>query len=269
MRYFEKHNDLWLPRKLRDQRGMLPGLLPAWNVAAPAIPMANMEYWFDADQETAYADTDRITTATDQSGNGNDFTNGGGNTAPRYRTTAVTINGLPVAYFGQDNETSNRFDRIHALFDSSGWGAATIFFVARNDFDPPATSLGAGLWHLNDGFNFTTHHPFTDGIVYSSTYSTVRKTVGNLTPSLASPYYAMMRSTAGSWIERVNGTQVFSTGTNTFNGMAADINRIGNDPTLGDYQFQGVIGEIIIYSAALNDTDRDAVEAYLAAKWGI
>jgi hypothetical protein len=43
--------------------------------------------------------------------------------------------------------------------------------------------------------------------------------------------------------------------------------RIGSgqsgEPMIGD------IGEILVYDSALGATDRDAVEAYLADKWGL
>jgi len=50
---------------------------------------------------------------------------------------------------------------------------------------------------------------------------------------------------------------------------SATILLIGNDPNSSGRFWDGGIAEIIIYDSALGTTDRQAVEAYLATKYGL
>jgi hypothetical protein len=47
--------------------------------------------------------------------------------------------------------------------------------------------------------------------------------------------------------------------------------RIGAQEYAGDFYFllSGNVAEVILYNAALSDTDRSAVESYLMSKWAI
>src|SRR6266545_3914054 len=75
----------------------------------------HLKIWLKADAITGYSDGDRLTIWTDQSGNGNDFFAGTGpdSNKPKYKTTSVTINGLPVVKFNEDDpgETGNVMSR--------------------------------------------------------------------------------------------------------------------------------------------------------------
>ena len=68
----------------------------------------------------------------------------------------------------------------------------------------------------------------------------------------------------------ING--VLNSGVNTLTGSASGnsfTNMIIGASENGGFSWIGDIAEIIIYNAALSDTDRAAVESYLISKWGI
>ncbi|MBM5781912.1 MAG: LamG domain-containing protein [Pelagibacterales bacterium] len=61
----------------------------------------------------------------------------------------------------------------------------------------------------------------------------------------------------------------------TFNGSIVDIERRDNiglavGASFSNWEYyQGYIGELIVFSRALNDEERKSVEKYLSQKWGI
>ncbi len=70
-------------------------------------------------------------------------------------------------------------------------------------------------------------------------------------------------SQAGLWQSWVNGVTFFSSATNTVGFTSA--------PALGinsqGYYFSGDVAEVLVYSRALSDSERAAVEVYLAKKY--
>lgn len=235
------------------------------EVTPTDIPTDGLVLWIKADSENTYSPGDPVTTAHDRSGLANDFSGTGGAASPTWEDSGVTIGGLPVFQF----DGAQSFRRIQTSFDSSAWSAATVFLVLRNDLDPPVDINFAGLCTFNPS-NDATHHPYTDTAIYNGMYTTARKSVGNPSPSLASPYYITVISTAGDWRERLNGTIIFSTATNTFQGVSNPLAyTIFGNTGASAYFFQGVMGEWIIYNTVLSAADIDIVEYYLANKWGI
>jgi hypothetical protein len=211
--------------------------------------IAGLVGWWKADS-LSLSDNDAITTWPDSSGNGNTFA---GAIGPTYKTAIQ--NGLPVA----------RFDGVDDVLNQTpiAWTNLTVFIVVKVPADPAAVQEDTGLWQMSTGSS--THYPFTDGVVYDGAGSDTRKTVGDLTPSLAAFRLYEVRSTSGEWTAWLDGSQVFTTGTNTVatpTDMRLGENGLGN-------QFEGDIGEMLVYDAALSDTDREAVETYLADKWGL
>jgi hypothetical protein len=215
--------------------------------------IAGLVGWWKADS-LSLSDNDAITTWPDSSGNGNTFA---GAIGPTYKTAIQ--NGLPVA----------RFDGVDDVLKTAalGWSNLTVFIVVKATADPAAVQNDTGLWRMSQGAS--THYPFTDGVVYDGAGSDARKTVGNLASSLAAFRLYGVLSTAGEWTAYLDGVEVFTTGTNTVanpTGSAPDMWLGHND--LGN-PFEGDIGEMLVYDAALSDTDREAVETYLADKWGL
>jgi hypothetical protein len=83
--------------------------------------------------------------------------------------------------------------------------------------------------------------------------------------------FTCVRSAAAGGFAFIDGTQRFSAinGDTSFtSSQATTIQRIGfYGPTL--FQWNGWIGEILLYDRALSAAERNAVEVYLGRKWGI
>lgn len=172
------------------------------------------------------------------------------------------IGGLNALYCG-----ANRSYTVSTSI-LNGATAATYIIVFKKDTDPSAGVEGAVV----DGFGTTasaTHHPFTDGVIYDGFGTTVRKTVGNPTPSLTSPRIYCVRSATNDFTAHLDGTSLFSTATNTVgvNGTGVGTRSIGVNKA-GD-ALNGTLGELVIFNAALSQTDREKMEGYLAWKWGL
>jgi hypothetical protein len=244
--------------QIKKAEAVFPGLLAIQHPSS-GPPMTNLVLWLKT-PISGLNDGDRVGTWPDSSGNSNDFTAGGGQ-RPHYRTVSGTINSLPVVDFvgSESNFLENN------TLDSTGFSAASVFIVARQNADPPPTFWG--FWRWNSAGGDPSAIPFTDGVIYDGAFATVRKTVGNPTPSLASPFLYDVISASGSWKARLNSVEIFSTGTNTYQGQAAS-NLLGN-VVGGASSLNGVMAEVLVYSTNLDDTTRDAVELYLTTKYGL
>ena len=74
-----------------------------------------------------------------------------------------------------------------------------------------------------------------------------------------------VRSAAGNWANRLDGSVLFSTGSNTVSFSATPwIAR-----NVGSNHFDGTMSEIILYNTVLNTAQRNIVENYLSSKYGV
>jgi hypothetical protein len=137
--------------------------------------------------------------------------------------------------------------------DLSGIGIVEIWAVVKIGADPGVSgrtcflSLGAGG---ND------HYPFTDGVIYDGQGSTVRKTVGDATASLATVHLLRIFTKANDWSLRVNNQTVHSTATNTVGWAATPI--IGDGTGNSAPWELRVLGFFPELSAGNSDDLRDA-----------
>lgn len=220
----------------------------AWT---PATLGANLRAWYDA--------SDSATITLDGSSNVQTWADKSGNS---YTATQATAGIRPsVATAAQNGKDAILFDAgegfsLPDLF--TGLSAGTALIVAKNFNDPP--DIGGGSKLDAGNFGGTSHHPFSDGVIYDGFGSNVRKTVGNPTPSLASWHIQEMLSAASDYRFYLSGSLLFSTATNTVAWTTT--------PAIST-NFVGHIAEIIICSTALSDADRLLAETYLATKWSI
>ena len=245
---------------------MIPALIARPLVARTfPIPRDGLVAWHDAQAVTGYADGAQFSTWLDRSGNANHLSGTVGSVNPLYRdgTTVEGINGHPCARIR--NGTASCFF-AYASHILSGASAGEIFVVAQVDADPPASTARSGFWYFNPS-TFNTHHPWTDGNVYDSWGTTARKTVGNPAPSLAAMHIWNVNSQAAGWTAYLNGSVIYTTGTNTvrFSTGAETTPRIGT--STGKVEMDGLIGEIIVYTRSLSSDERTAVTNYLNARW--
>ena len=159
-------------------------------------------------------------------------------------------------------------------------GGTWVSFDGVDDY--LATASWTDLSQPNDIFfvgaasNYSGSSIFLDGLDASHEHSVVlyasgpswRLDGGTLlsggTPS-PSPHVFHAHFDGASSTLRVDGVQVIAgnAGTESINGLI-----LGGYHGLNGLWLNGLLGEVLLYSATLSTTDRDAVEAYLAAKWG-
>jgi hypothetical protein len=198
------------------------------------------------------ADLSPITYATgvsqwnDLSGYGRHGTQGTGADQPTFNPNGLSA-GRPALVFDATIGSPGFF-----LPDLSGtgWTAVEATYASRGAEDPGIISVGSVLSSFGTS-GIGDHEPYSDGIIYHGFASTARKTVGDPTQSLTTPRITGIRSAANDWAYYLNGTQFYSTTTNTV--------ALSSAPGIGKGivgSFYGAISEIIITSAALSTAAR-------------
>lgn len=158
-----------------------------------------------------------------------------------------------------------RFDgsRWFSTLDTSSTTSAFAICVFKIDNDPPtSTSYTAHPLGTGGGDGANSHMPWTDGIIYDGTFTTIRKTTSNPSRSLTLFTMYSVSSQANSWISKINSVEFHNTTSNTFD------NRIFFAQG-GFYNLQGHIGEILSYSPIPSLRDIARIENYLNNKWKI
>lgn len=146
----------------------------------------------------------------------------------------------------------------------SGVTACEMFAVLQIDNDPPAQSQQGGGWKIGSGtFTF---YPFTTAVIFDSFATDTRKTTGNPAQDLEAWHAYQVVSAANLWTSWHNGTQHFTTGTNTV-GFAATGLMFGENSN--NDNMDGNVGEVIIYKAPKTAGDRTLILNFLSAKWGL
>lgn len=235
---------------------------------APSSPkaIAGLAVWLKADA-LVLSDGAAVSTWADSSGSGRNATQGVGANQPTYKTAIV--NGLPVVRFAGAGGASTFNSLVFATFPA--FTQQTVFIVVKVVSDPGLDASRSGLWIMGvAGAANNTHYPFSDGIIYDDAGSTVRKTTVNPTPSLSSAFRTYcVRSAPSDWQTFLDGSQLFSTGTNTVGQPAAPTLGRSFDVSPSIPALNGDIAEFLVYDSALSATDRLAVESYLRVKYAL
>jgi large repetitive protein len=190
-----------------------------------------------------------VTEFTDLSGLNN---HGSGSVKATYRT-GITVGGKGVADFS----TSSFYTYGNVM---SGKTAGTVFVVMKRFNDPPAVDVDAGLWWWGTDAVDDAVVPWTNGYIYDEWGTTARKSAGDPTPSFATAFRTYcVSSESGNWTCRIDGTQQYTTATNTVGFRTA--------PLLGKNKnnrlFKGYISAFIVYGRALSTAEKGQVETYL------
>ena len=203
----------------------------------------------DADSRTMNGNN--VVAWADADGRGITFTNSATATSPVLNEG--TINGKDTLFFG---------GLLHRMVSDKGVAARTVFIV--NKFPPksaahPNTTVGKGGWN------------------YAGIIGDVGVDCG------------IRVMAAGTWIQNdwTDSANIYCNGrlTTSFNWDTPQISTFAltrtHDGTarivVGDYwadtryyrSYYGDIAEVLVYDRHLEDAERQAVEAYLGAKWGI
>lgn len=229
---------------------------------AGSLPVtANLLSWYDvADASSVTVSGGKISSLLDKSGNGRHATQANAAQQPLY--LANTQNGLPVMEFVS---TSSTFLSI----------ANPITHSSRN------THIFAVVKSKNVSANETTGFYGSQGITYSLAYCLPGQTAARQTllhPGIAwmgassvatfntSRFYNINASWNGSTIAyRQSKTD---DGTATYTGTPSNPSNAIGCQEVSSYSGT-YVAELIIYSAPLSASDRNLVENYLFAKWGV
>jgi len=240
----------------RDPRG---GGIPG-NTFSP-LQVSSLWAWYRADLVTQSGNA--ISQWDDKSGNARHMTQGTANLKPTWDPLSSSFSGLDCVRFICDGVTN--FDFL-SMPDMSALTASEVWMIAKLVADPPSTQPKGGLWKIGNPAAGSCLYPNQgDSNIYDSYGSTTRKNTGDPTPSLASMHSYSVITTSSEWTNTVNGTQLFTTATNTTSFQASPVFG-GNGVDTG---MDGRVGEILIFSAKLSTADRTALKAYLSVRYGI
>ena len=221
----------------------------SWEITQLPVT-SDLKMWLDASQISGVSDGSTLSTWEDASVNNKDATLVSGTATYE----ANVVNGRPAINF----PSGAQYNASPVLGGSSG----TVFAVMKTEAHGHGDIAHTGLWRLGGAAGFS-HYPFQDGRVYETAGTDTRQ---NFLPGTSLNVWHVYTIAAGSshWKAYINGTEVHSNGSNTPSWQGTF--SIGND---GGIFYDGDMAEMIVYGAILNDTDRNAVIAYLEEKYNI
>lgn len=229
------------------------GAAGAISGAFTPASITGLKSWLDA-ANVGVSNGANVVTWPDSANNG--LANPAGGTA---KPTMVTsgINSLPSVNFA-----TNQYITFGDVL--SGATAASVFVVMDLALDPASVGEASGLWAFSTA-DVVVNFVWTNGNIYDNFCSTVRKDCGNPTPNMSLPRLYTVTSGPSLWRSYIDGTQFFTTATNTFHKVAAPVFGRSAD----GIWLNGMVGELILYNNILSDADRALVTTYLKTKWGI
>lgn len=232
--------------------------------------LANLELWLKADAITGLSNGDQITTVwPDSSGNGRDATAVAGSSGekPTWQATGGP-NSKPAVKFRDSSNTTINFGWFSLPNFMTGFTAGDVFVVmqklSKSNLSVNLCSPPLGDWGstTDDFFCFQ-----TDQKIYDGTGSTLRKTTVDPGDVTTTAFVYEVRTASGAWSNYKDGTQLFTTATNTVAFNSAPF--VGHTAT-NSKRYDGLTSEIIFLSRVIDDTtERKAViHAYLNTKYG-
>jgi hypothetical protein len=215
-----------------------------WTAQTGLAPISGLQGWWKADA-LALADNATVTSWTDSSGNARHLDTGG---APTFQTNE--LNGLPIVRFdGTDDK----------LYNASSISPKHFFAVVKitqatfpdydgfitNDETGGGAESDVGLGGDGAGGLTKFYNSSTETTLYRLDQTDLAE--GSMTAPM-NTYGVISFSCAAGW---------------TWTGI-----QLCSDRGNGRY-LPADVAEVIVYDSVLSSTDRDAVEAYLADKWGL
>ncbi len=207
-------------------------------------------------------DGDVIGAWADQSGNGNDATQGTTANKPTLRLNVV--NGLPVIRFDGTND-------ILTIALDLGLGAIdnlAIFFVV-NPVDTASSKIVLGNQaNAGNRQGLVIFHNATENLTYETRFN-----AGNITSLVAGT--VDINFVLGSALLDSGTQELYRNG--SLEGSGAQEDMAGHDASLfiginrsgGGARYEGDMAEIILYNVALSNTQQVQVETYLNERYAI
>lgn len=234
----------------------------AWS---PLTDVGNLAVWLDASQQTGIVNGGSVASATDFSGNSRDATQG----TPAKQPTFLSgiQNGLPVMRFDGSNDG--------LVTPSITWVGVQVSVFLVCSITPIASSL---VVELSPNFNVTTAwllainaNVLEAGHRISATYS-VFNTAATVTGAWHSLGYVGDGGLATN--EATGFVDGDAAGTRPFNSNTVGVNFSAHPIYVGSRGDTSLftqmdLGELLVFDKALSQSEREAVEGYLAWKWGL
>lgn len=219
--------------------------------------IGDLQLWLKADS-LALNDGDQVSTWTDSSGNGRDGTRDGGTAGyPKY-SAAGGPNSKPAIRPYLAGSDGSSFTLPNFL---TGYPSGHGFVVAKLDTEVSDVPCPFPDW----GTAGDSYYPYSgDSKIYDDFGSTVRKTTVNPAPALTNWVLYEDRTASGAWSNRLDGTELFATASNTVAFTTAP--RIGKSASK---QFIGLVAEYIFYNRVLDSGETQTIYDYIEDKYGI
>lgn len=232
--------------------------------------ITGLRLWLRPDAIGGLSDNDQITSNwLDSSGNANDARPQGVTAKPRWKATGGP-NSTPAVNMGQSlGSNGGYFDfAVSAATLMGSPSAGHGFAVVKLDADPPPSNGRAAPPLGQFGTNTDEYFTFpSDSKIYDGFGSSARKTTVDPTPSLTSWRLYEVRTASGAWSNHLDGTQLFSTATNTVSWRTGTPG-IGQTNT-NSKTLDGLIADIIVYDHVLNGTDLATLKTYITNRYGL
>jgi hypothetical protein len=218
-------------------------------VTLPSVSSGTLLVQYDA-STLGLADLAAVSSWPDSSGNGRNLSQGSGTLQPIFHANAQ--NGLGVVTFDGSNDT------MGATVPAAQYSPLTTLAVV---------AWVSGTWKTFCGIGSNRE---LCGGVDGSSYWEESSTAGSSVSCPSGPtsgvyYYTTFVINGASSLIRINGGAVTGSGTLAAADASATALSIGSAGAAN--YWAGSVGEVVVYTGALNSTDYTAVEGYLRDKW--
>lgn len=167
-----------------------------------------------------------------------------------------------------DGITNSRYYNLPSTLET-GWTSGMMLYALKIANDPVAAERRGGPVVGQSGSDTASdHHPWTDGQVYNGFMSTARKTCGNPAQAMTAWHQGEFRSAAGAWGFVINGTNVFTTATNTV--ATSTVPLVGKHVRNrgdGGLLIDGNLGRMIMLDRVLTGTELTDARTWITASY--
>jgi hypothetical protein len=232
------------------------------------LPFDSLKLWLKADSGLLQDNPGTpVNLWADQSGNQNHVTQPTAAYQPIWVPNA--LGNHPAVQF---NGLNNTFNVPHFL---DGSASAEAFVVLK----VTGTNTDRSLWEFGGDLSDRKTYPDTDGTIRDDFGSTTVHTVGIPTQPLTEYHVYEVSSQPYDWLAWINGGLMYEmseTDNNTVDfsqgmciGHTSYMYDDGFEVYMTDSYFNGEIAEMLVFNRSLTDAERETVNYYLNAKYGL
>lgn len=226
---------------------------PAGSGITDPRSISGLLAWYSAEYETAYADTDVMTSWTDLSGNSNHGTAvAGSGTAPKWRSAQGPSGGAAVEF--TKAASGGRFTIPNVV---SALTAAEVLVYLKSG----SAAVDQTLWHFSGTNSNAAHYPFSNGLVYE-TWGKTSADRPSFTPTLSVDAWRRYNvwSALNDWSASLDGVVQATDATNTVS-LPTNPN-LGLNLVGGRNSFGGFVSLFVLYDHKLTTTERSDLDAW-------